>query len=117
MMLADYRYYPALMTSLKKTGEAMQELAEVTAKALQAPEYIPEILGQHHGFSPNVVGKSAQGENFGGDTWQAERQKLVEALPRSVARKLAARENYATARLLGRLDLCSRLDRLWIALR
>ncbi len=94
---------PRINDKLEKNWGGHAGVSQVTAKALQAPEYIPEILGQHHGFSPNVVGKSAQGENFGGDTWQAERQKLVEALQEALQESWPQVENYATARLLAGL--------------
>lgn len=55
-------------------------VSQLTAKALLAPEFIPEILGQHHGFSPDVGGLRAPDEQFGGPQWQAERVKLVDAL-------------------------------------
>src|SRR5690554_2937145 len=50
---------PGINDKLEKNWGGHAGVSQVTAKALQAPEYIPEILGQHHGFSPNVVGKSA----------------------------------------------------------
>lgn len=55
-------------------------VSQLAAKALNAPEFVPEILGQHHGFSPPVAGLRASDEQFGGDDWQAERAKLVDAL-------------------------------------
>lgn len=55
-------------------------VSQVTAKALGAPEYVPEILGQHHGFSPPVAGLRAVDEAFGGAAWQDERIALVSDL-------------------------------------
>jgi len=55
-------------------------VSQLTAKALGAPEFLPEILGQHHGFSPPLAGKRAVDEIFGGDVWQHEREKLIRAL-------------------------------------
>lgn len=55
-------------------------VSELTARALNAPEFVPEVLGQHHGFSPPVQGLRATDEQFGGIAWQAERIKLVDAL-------------------------------------
>lgn len=59
-------------------------VSELTAKSLRAPEYVPEVLGQHHGFSPPVAGLRATDEIFGGMTWQAERVKLVDELKRAL---------------------------------
>lgn len=55
-------------------------VSQVTAQALGVPKFVPEILGQHHGFSPGVAGKNPHAEIFGGDAWHAERIKLVEFL-------------------------------------
>lgn len=55
-------------------------VSQVTAKSLNAPKYLPEILGQHHGFSPRVDGKRADDEIFGGPAWQQERVALAEDL-------------------------------------
>lgn len=59
-------------------------VSQLTAKALNAPEFVPEILGQHHGFSPPVAGLRAADEQFGGAAWQAERVKLVAALKQAL---------------------------------
>jgi CRISPR-associated endonuclease/helicase Cas3 len=47
-------------------------VSQATAEALNVGRYIPEILGQHHGYSPNVVHK-AEDAVFGGKAWQARR--------------------------------------------
>ncbi|WP_218117866.1 CRISPR-associated helicase Cas3' [Nitrosomonas eutropha] len=55
-------------------------ISQVTAKALHAPQWVPEILGQHHGFSPSIAGKRADAELFGGLAWLQERSALVDEL-------------------------------------
>lgn len=45
-----------------------------------APRWVPEIIGQHHGFSPPVAGRSADAEIFGGIAWQRQREALVSDL-------------------------------------
>lgn len=55
-------------------------VSQATADTLSVPKYIPEILGQHHGFKPSVDDKKGTSEPFGGDSWYSERIKLVEAL-------------------------------------
>jgi len=54
-------------------------VSEVTAQFIQVGKYIPEILGQHHGFSPPITGL-AEDEIFGGPIWQAQRIELIERL-------------------------------------
>ncbi|MGH1448098.1 MAG: CRISPR-associated helicase Cas3' [Pseudomonadaceae bacterium] len=55
-------------------------VSQLTAKALNVPEFVPEVLGQHHGFAPPVAGLRAGDELFGGAAWQVERIRLVDAL-------------------------------------
>ena len=57
-------------------------VSQVAVKAMGAPVWLPEILGQHHGFTPPVAGRRATDELFGGPTWQAQREALVEELKR-----------------------------------
>lgn len=57
-------------------------VSQVAAAAMDAPRYVPEILGQHHGYSPPVATLRAEDDVLGGPTWQAERMKLVETLKR-----------------------------------
>lgn len=65
---------------LEKQWGGHAGVSQVAAKAMAAPEFVPEILGQHHGFSPPVAGRRANDENFGGDHWQQQREVLVGAL-------------------------------------
>lgn len=55
-------------------------VSQATASALKAPRYVPEILGMHHGFSPQLGGKNAASEIFGGPRWQEERIALINHL-------------------------------------
>lgn len=55
-------------------------VSQVAAKALNAPEHVPEVLGQHHGFSPSVDHFHANDEVFGGPLWQQEREALISEL-------------------------------------
>lgn len=78
-------------------------VSQITAKALDAPDHVPEILGQHHGYSPAVSGKRANDEVFGGPSWQAERQALVEALKKFFGTDWPVVESIPQARLLAGL--------------
>lgn len=99
----DLPVIPGINCDLEIQWGGHAGVSQLTAKALQACEYVPEILGQHHGFAPNVVGRRAQDEIFGGDLWQSERQKLVEALQQALQESWPQIESYATARLLAGL--------------
>ncbi|MBN6741226.1 CRISPR-associated helicase Cas3' [Acidithiobacillus sp. MC6.1] len=52
-------------------------VSQATTGALVVGRYIPEILGQHHGFSPNLTMYQASSEVFGGQTWDAQRIELL----------------------------------------
>ncbi|MGS0639847.1 HD domain-containing protein, partial [Citrobacter sp. VF227] len=78
-------------------------VSQVTAKAIGAPEYIPEILGQHHGFSPPVAGRRAEDESFGGLAWQQERDALVADMKAQLQMDWPQVSSVAQARLVAGL--------------
>lgn len=78
-------------------------VSQITAKALGVSRFVPEILGGHHGFAPNVAGKRAHDDVFGGDAWQTEREKLVNALQEAMQETWPEIEIYPIARLLAGL--------------
>ena len=78
-------------------------VSELTARHLGAPKYVPEILGQHHGFSPNVAGRRADDDQFGGKLWQRERENLVVALQESLGETWPQVESVASAHVLAGL--------------
>lgn len=78
-------------------------VSQLAAKALGVPEYIPEILGQHHGFSPQLAGSQADGEKFGGPSWQAQRAELVAVLKQTLGVDWPQIDTVARSRLLAGL--------------
>ncbi|MBE0510786.1 MAG: CRISPR-associated helicase Cas3' [Gammaproteobacteria bacterium] len=78
--IAEISPMPHLNPALERGWGGHAGVSQVTAKALALPGYIPEILGQHHGYSPPISGLRANDENFGGDVWQTQRERLVDAL-------------------------------------
>jgi len=78
-------------------------VSQLTAKALNVPQYVAEILGQHHGFSPPVAGLRAGDEPFGGAAWQQERALLVAELKERLASDWPQVESVPKARLLAGL--------------
>ncbi|WP_196373640.1 CRISPR-associated helicase Cas3' [Pseudomonas fluorescens] len=55
-------------------------VSQLAAAAAGAPAFVPEILGQHHGFSPVLTGRLADDPVFGGAEWQRQRLVLIQAL-------------------------------------
>lgn len=78
-------------------------VSQVAAQAEGAPKWVPEILGQHHGFSPLVAGKRADAQVFGGAAWQAQRYALIEDLKQRLGMDWPQPASVAQARLLAGL--------------
>lgn len=88
---------------LEKQWGGHAGVSQVAAKALDAPQYVAEILGQHHGFSPPVAGLRAGDEAFGGAAWQQERAALVAELKERLDSDWPQVESVPQARLLAGL--------------
>lgn len=74
-------------------------VSQATAKQLKLGKYIPEILGQHHGYSPNV-NFVAGDEVFGGNAWQQRREELLANLKAALQTDFPAVGNELQARVL-----------------
>lgn len=51
----------------------------ITAHALKLGKFIPQILGQHHGYFPEVRNLATHA-SFGGKAWQQKREEVIEIL-------------------------------------
>jgi len=89
--------------SLESSWGGHAGVSQLTAHAMQSPSYVPEILGQHHGFAPAVTGRRAMDETFGGPGWQAERVRLVMVLMESLGETWPEVSSIAQARILAGL--------------
>lgn len=74
-------------------------VSQATAQHLKLGKYIPEILGQHHGYSPNVI-NLATDEPFGGPAWQQRREELVTELKAALQTEFPAVTSDLQARVL-----------------
>lgn len=88
---------------LEKQWGGHAGVSQLTAKQLGAPRFVPEVLGQHHGFSPNVAGKRAGDEIFGGASWQQEREKLIASLQQDLSSAWPQIASAAQARIVAGL--------------
>ncbi len=93
----------AVSPELEKCWGGHAGVSQATAKALGAPAWIPEIVGQHHGFSPQLGGKQADAEVFGGSAWQAQRAALVQELQQRLGMSWPHIASAAQARLVAGL--------------
>ncbi|GHU05187.1 CRISPR-associated helicase/endonuclease Cas3 [Alphaproteobacteria bacterium] len=66
--------------SLEQQWGGHAGVSQLAAAAMGAPRFVPEILGQHHGFAPQISSYEANDDVFGGKAWQTERVRLVEKL-------------------------------------
>lgn len=78
-------------------------VSQATALALNAPQWVPEILGQHHGFSPELGGKQANAQVFGGPEWQQQREALIVELEKRLGMSWPQVGSVAQARVLAGL--------------
>lgn len=78
-------------------------VSQIAALGLGAPKWVPEILGQHHGFSPQLGVYRANSEVFGGDAWQAQRGALVQELKQRLGMDWPQLQNQAQACLVAGL--------------
>lgn len=82
-------------------------ISQATAEATHAGKYIPEILGQHHGFSPNLTRYQAVSEVFGGEPWQAQRVELLAQLKQALDTDFPIVKDALQARVLAGLTTVS----------
>ncbi|NOT18392.1 MAG: CRISPR-associated helicase Cas3' [Sulfuriferula sp.] len=82
-------------------------VSQATTDALGVGKYIPEILGQHHGFSPNLSLYQASSGVFGGDVWNQQRFDLLEQLKLALACDFPVVKTPLQARVLAGLTTVS----------
>ena len=92
---------------LEKEWGGHAGVSQLTVKAINAPKYIPEILGQHHGFAPSIEGKRANDAIFGGQAWQEQREALVIELKATLGVDWPLVDSVPQARLLAGLTSVS----------
>ncbi len=52
-------------------------VSQLTAEAHNTGAYIPTILGQHHGYSPNLANYQSTSSPLGGQNWHLKRSELL----------------------------------------
>lgn len=82
-------------------------VSQATAEAQNAGKYIPEILGQHHGFSPDLGSLQATCEVFGGTPWQIERIEVLAQLKQVLGADFPIVKDALHARVLAGLTTVS----------
>lgn len=78
-------------------------VSQITLEAMNVGRYIPEIAGQHHGWSPNIGARQATSEVFGGQAWLEQRTALIEQLKIALNQDFPTVKNDLHAKLLAGL--------------
>jgi CRISPR-associated endonuclease/helicase Cas3 len=104
----------SVLTSLKKYDPDTEKnwgghggVSQATTDALGVGKFIPEILGQHHGFSPNLSLYQAISGVFGGDAWNQQRLTLLTQLKDTLACDFPVVKTPLQARVLAGLTTVS----------
>ncbi|MDM8548190.1 CRISPR-associated helicase Cas3' [Candidatus Venteria ishoeyi] len=96
---------PELKTAnpeLEKNWDGHASVSQATAEELNIGKYIPEIVGQHHGYAPRLS-NLANDAVFGGKAWQQQREILIEALKKWFNSEFPEVKNDEQARVLAGL--------------
>ncbi len=78
-------------------------VSQAELQACKVGEHIPRILGQHHGYAPNLSFYTASSAVFGGNSWQARRRELLSYLKGALSTDFPDIEDSLQARVLAGL--------------
>ncbi|HQQ75603.1 MAG TPA: CRISPR-associated helicase Cas3', partial [Pseudomonadales bacterium] len=92
---------------LEKQWGGHAGISQVMARDSKFGKLIPEIVGQHHGYSPSVAGRCSQDQVFGGEAWHKRREELVVALQKSLDCEWPIIESALQARVISGLTTVS----------
>lgn len=93
--------------SLEKAWGGHAGVSLVAAQSEKVGKFIPEVIGQHHGFSPQLGGKIAEDEVFGGEVWQERRGELLAELKKQLDAEWPEIETLLQARAIAGLTTVS----------
>lgn len=82
-------------------------VSQLTVETLGVGSCIPKILGQHHGYSPNLSTYRAKDDVFGGTQWLFQRTALVSQLKELLHTDFPIVENPLKSRVLSGLTTVS----------
>ena len=119
----DYPQLRGVNPDLERQWGGHAGVTQLALKQADAARYIPEICGQHHGYTPQVSTYRANAELFGGEKWQLERENLLGALEDTFHVRQPKIDTHEEARLVAGLvsvadwigsgELFDRPDEAW----
>lgn len=107
MMACQLPQIPGFSPEIERQWGGHAGVSQAALKAMDVPRWIPEIAGQHHGFSPSLGARHAEAEQFGGAAWQAQRVALVDELKARLAMDWPQPASVAQARVIAGLTSVS----------
>ncbi len=103
-------YVPNSQASLSHVNPDLEKnwgyhagVSMATAHALKIGRQIPQIIGQHHGYSPELNGLVAEDKVFGGTLWQERRVELVQNIKIATGLEFPAIKNPLQAKAVAGL--------------
>ena len=103
-------YVPNSLDSLAHINPGLERnwgyhagISMAAAQYLKTGKHIPQIIGQHHGYSPELNGLVAEDKVFGGTLWQARRTELVHNLKAAMGLKYPVIANPLQAKAIAGL--------------
>jgi CRISPR-associated endonuclease/helicase Cas3 len=101
---------PGILDALRDADPALERqwdghagVSQCALEALKAGKTVASIAGCHHGYAPNIGGRSADAEAFGGPAWQGQRARLMEMLMEATGERFPEIRDPLHARLLAGL--------------
>jgi CRISPR-associated endonuclease/helicase Cas3 len=98
--------YPSLVnvnTQLERNWGGHAGVTRLTLEHIDVGPYLPELLGKHHGYTPQTDMYRATGEVFGGQVWQDQREELITAIRESCCMDWPVISSFAQAQLVAGL--------------
>jgi CRISPR-associated endonuclease/helicase Cas3 len=103
-------YAPNSLISLRNINPDLEKnwgfhagVSMATVHSLKIGRYIAQIVGQHHGYSPELNGLIAEDLVFGGTPWQEKRAELVQNLKTSTGLQFPLIKNSLQAKAVAGL--------------
>ncbi len=82
-------------------------MSQCTLEALNAGKAVASIAGCHHGYAPDIGGRPAYAEQFGGPAWQRQRAQLLALLMEATGERFPEIRDPLHARVLAGLTSVS----------
>lgn len=90
-------------SEIEKNWGGHAGVSQCALEALEAGKAVASIAGCHHGYAPNLGGRTAEAEQFGGAAWQGQRARLLALLMEATGEQFPEIRDPLHARVLAGL--------------